>query len=281
MKLVLAQSSPALRPRRRRFNSPRLLMAAGLAIFALISYQCSTEHNPITGENQRVALSTEQEIALGLRAAPEMLARHSGLYNDAAAQALVDRVGHRLVESGAAAATPWQFDFHLLADEQLVNAFALPGGQVFITAALYHQFSSEAELAGVLGHEIGHVVARHSAERLAQQKLTDGLTGAVLVAAGSGATEAQIAQMVGQLINMKYGREDELQSDMLGVRFMVEAGYDPRALIRVMQILERAGDGSGPPEWMSTHPGHDNRVATIEAAIADQFPSGVPESFID
>jgi len=181
------------------------------------------------------------------------------------------------VKSSEAGKTSWKFDFHLLADPRTVNAFALPGGQVFITAALFNRFDSEGELAGVLGHEIGHVVARHSAQRMAKQQLTQGLTGAVLVAAGGGGSEAQIAAMVGQMINMKYGREDELQSDTLGVLFMSEAGYDPRSLIKVMQILEDASGGEAPPEWMSTHPSHGNRVATIQAAIDKLYPQGVPD----
>lgn len=277
----MAYRKVALRPRRRLLNSPRLIMAVVIAGFALLSYQCSSEYNPVTGEDQHIAMTEEQEIALGLQAVPEMMAQHGGLSPDQSAQQLVDRVGERLVAASDASETPWQFEFHLLADPELVNAFALPGGQIFITEALLRRFKTEGELAGVLGHEIGHVVARHSAERLAQQQLTQGLTGAVLVATGAGGSEAQVAQMVSQLINMKYGRDDELQSDVLGVRFMARAGYDPRALMRVMQILESAGGGRGQPEWMSTHPSHGNRIETIAAAIEEMYPDGVPPSLID
>ncbi|NNE61218.1 MAG: M48 family metallopeptidase [Woeseia sp.] len=255
----------------------RLAIGAIVAAFAFFSYQCSTEYNPVTGEEQHVAMTPEQEIALGLQAAPEMAARHGGLLDDAAVQALVDRVGADLVRSGAARDTGWQFEFHVLADPQTVNAFALPGGQIFITDALLRRFSTEGELAGVIGHEIGHVVARHGAQRLAKMQLTEGITGAVLVAAGGGGSEAQIAQMVGQLVNMKYGREDELESDTIGVMLVAAAGYDPRALIRVMKILDDASGGNAPPEWMSTHPSHGNRVARIEAAIEEVFPAGIPD----
>ena len=116
----------------------------------------------------------------------------------------------------------------MLADPKTVNAFALPGGPIFITEGLLRQLKTEAELAGVLGHEIGHVIARHSSERLAKQQLTQGLLGALVVGSGD-YTTAQIGQMVGSMINMKYGREDELESDALGIRIMAEAGYDPRA----------------------------------------------------
>ena len=210
----------------------------------------------------------------------QYLAESIRVHPDQEAQALVDRVGQRLVQSSKAGQTDWQFDFHLLADPRTVNAFALPGGQIFVTAALFNRFETEGQLAGVLGHEIGHVVARHSAQRIAKQQLTQGLTGAVLVASGGGGSEAQLAAMVGQMINMKYGREDELQSDNLGVLFMSEAGYDPRALIVVMGILDEAAGGQTPPEWMSTHPSHGNRVATIQAAIDKVYPDGVPKGLI-
>lgn len=276
--------------RRRRTGYPgrarsgaklRLLLAVGMTIFALISYFGSSTYNPVTGEDQHLSMTPDQEIALGLQAAPEMIQQHGGLHPDRDAQALVDEIGQRLVQRSAARDTGWQFDFHLLADPQTVNAFALPGGQVFITAALYSRFTTEGQLAGVLGHEIGHVVARHSAQRIAKSGLTQGITGAVLVASGdSGYGSAQVAQMIGQMINMQYGREDELQSDQLGVLFMADAGYDPRSLIDVMRILEEAGGGSRQPEFMSTHPSPDNRVARIREAIDQLFPDGVPEGLV-
>jgi predicted Zn-dependent protease len=267
------------RPRQRRGSliGPRLWIGLFIVGFAFLSYQCSTEYNPVTGEEQHIAMAPQQEIALGLQAAPEMIRQYGGLHPDQQAQALVDRVGQRIVQQSDAGGTGWQFDFHLLADPQTVNAFALPGGQVFVTAALLSRFETEGQLAGVLGHEVGHVVARHSAQRMAKQQLTQGITGAVLVAAGGGGGEAQLAQMIGQMVNMSYGREDELQSDYLGVRFMSQAGYDPRALIGVMRILDEAAGGQAPPEFLSTHPSAPNRVATIEAAIAEVYPGGVPE----
>ena len=168
----------------------------------------------------------------------------------------------------------------MLDDPETVNAFALPGGPIFITTALFNRLETEGQLAGVLGHEIGHVVGRHSAERIANQKLTEGLTGAVVVATSDGqdpnTAAARIAQLVGNFINMSYGREDELQSDELGVVFMAEAGYDPRSLIGVMEILEAASGGASGPEFASTHPNPGNRVARIEETIAEVFPNGVP-----
>lgn len=261
----------------RSLNKMRLMLGLGIAIFSLISYFGSSTFNPVTGETQYISLAPHQEIAMGLQAKPELIQQYGGLYPSEADQGLVDEVGYHIVNSSAARSTEWNFEFHLLDDRDTVNAFALPGGQVFITQALYSQLETEGQLAGVLGHEIGHVVARHGAQHMAKGGLTQGLIGAVMATTGSQET-SRMAQMIGQMVNMKYGRDDELQSDYLGVKFMVDAGYDPRALIGVMEILERAaGGGARQPEFFSTHPNPDNRVEKIGAAIQELYPDGLPE----
>lgn len=252
--------------------SGRLLMAAAIAAFSLFSYFSSRQDNPVTGETQYVDITPEQEIALGLEAAPQMAAEFGGLDESAQDQAIVDDIGNRIVQSSPASRTPYQYDFHLLDDDQTINAFALPGGQIFITRALYDKFQTEGQLAGVLGHEIAHVVARHSAEHIAKAKLTEGLTGAAVIAAydpenPSSASRAQIALLIGQLINLKFGRDDELESDFLGVCFMNDTGYDPNEMISVMQILASAQTGNRPPEFFSTHPNPENRIQRIQQAI--------------
>lgn len=237
-----------------------------LAGFALCKYYSSSQFNEITGETQHISITADQEIALGLHSFPAMVEQFGGLHPDQEGQRLVKQVGQQIVNNSDAKDTPYKFDFHLLADPDVVNAFALPGGQVFITTALITQFETEDELAGVLGHEIGHVVARHGAERIAKQELTQGLTGAAVVASGDYNT-AQAAQMIAGLINMSYGRDQELESDDLGVRFMIQAGYNPEALITVMEILAKAGGGQRQPEFLSTHPNPENRVQRIRDAI--------------
>jgi len=255
----------------------RLVVAAIIALFAIVTYFGSTSENPLTGEKQRVAMTPEQEIALGYKSAPEMAAQMGGVSRNAQAVALVQRVGDGLARQSVAAKSPYRFSFHVLADPKTVNAFALPGGPVFITEGLLRLLKTEAELGGVLGHEIGHVIARHSSERLAKQQLTQNLLGALVVGSGD-YTTAQIGQMVGSMINMKYGREDELEADALGIRIMVEAGYDPRGMIRVMEVLAKASGGSRQPEFVSTHPAPENRAERIKQAIAKQYPNGVPEN---
>lgn len=243
----------------------RLGIGLAIAAFAVISYLSSSQYNDITGENQHLSLTPEQEIALGLQAVPELIQEFGGLYPDEQVQNDIDAIGNRLVNETVADDTPWQFEFYVLNDTQTINAFALPGGQVFITYALLSQLPSEDAVAGVLSHEIVHVLARHSAQQIAKSELTNGLIGAVGVASGD-ANAAQTAAMIGQMINMRYGREDELESDTIGVCLMIDANYDPNALVDVMNVLAQAGGGDQ-PEFFSTHPNPSNRIAKIQEAI--------------
>ena len=253
----------------------RLILALAFAAFALFSYYGQSEVNPYTGQKQSVAMTKGEEIALGLQAAPKVAGEYGGVDKSEADRARVEKIGARLLAGQSLLQSDYQFQFHLLADTQTINAFALPGGQIFITRALYNKLHNDAELAGVLGHEIGHVVGRHGAAQLAKHQLTQGLVGAAGMATGD-QSGAQMAAMVGQVVGMKYGRGDELESDMLGVRFMVEAGYNPRALIGVMKILGASSKGGRQPEFFSTHPNPENRIGMIEQAIEQQFPEGVP-----
>ena len=252
---------------RRRGIRGTLIIGLLIAAFYAFKYYSNTQVNPFTGEEQRVgSITPEQEIALGLQSAPKMIQQYGGLHPDQRAQAFLDQIGARLVSGTTARSSGYQFDFHLLADPRTVNAFALPGGQTFITAALFNKLENEDQLAGVMGHEIGHVLARHGAERIAKTEFIQGLTGAAVIASGDYNT-AQAAQMIGNLINMKYGRDQELESDDIGVRLLIEAGYQPEEMIGVMKILEEASGGQRQPEFYSTHPSPENRVEKIREAI--------------
>lgn len=265
-------------------GSLKLLIAVVLAGMALSRYYCSSTFNEITGEKQHISLSPEQEVAMGLQSAPQMIAEMGGEIRNTSYDELVRNIGKRLVAQTDAGKTIYrdQFAFHLLNDQQTINAFALPGGQVFITAALLTRLSTDGKsinedmLAGVLGHEIGHVVARHSAEKLAQMELAQGLTGAVSMATydPNNPNSGYLAQVVSNMLQLKYGREQELQSDDLGVRFMLQAGYDPERLIDVMEILKQASGPNRVPEFQSTHPDPENRKEHIRAAI-EKYRGGV------
>lgn len=148
-----------------RINKGSLAIGLIILLFTLFKYYSSTQVNEVTGEKQHIALSVQDEIAMGLQSAPQMAAEFGGLSSNLNNQAIVKKVGQRIVAYSSAANTPYKFDFHLLADPNTVNAFALPGGQIFITDGLLRRLKTEDQLAGVLGHEAGHVVARHSAEK--------------------------------------------------------------------------------------------------------------------
>ncbi len=260
----------------------RLGIALIIAIVSVIGYFGSTQMNPVTGEKQHIAMSTEQERAMGFQSAPEMARQFGGLDPDEKAQAIVQRLGTEIQANSSAAKAPFKIQAFLLADGRTINAFALPGGPVFITRALFDKLQSRGELAGVLGHEIGHVVARHSAEQMAKQRLTQGIAGAAQVGVTdpndprSYAAGAAIAGAA-NLLNLKYTRDDEKEADKLGVKFMAEAGYDPRALIGVMQVLDKASSGSSNgPDFLKTHPAPANRIPLIKQEIEREFPSGVP-----
>lgn len=266
------RTSPSYARGRSSGCSGRLIMAAAIALFSIISYFGSKQDNPITGETQYVNITPEQEIALGLQAAPQMAQEFGGEDENASDQAIVDQIGNDVLQGSPASRSPYQFEFHLLNDDQTINAFALPGGQIFLTRALYDQLQTEGQLAGVLGHEIGHVVARHSAEQIAKTQLTEGLTGAAVIATydpdnPASANSAQVAALIGQLINLKFGRDDELEADRYGICFMNDTGYDPNEMVGVMQILEASSSGNAPPEFFSTHPSPANRIQRIQEDI--------------
>lgn len=254
-------------------RNPRLIIAAFIMIAGLVTYYGQRQINPVTGETQHISLSPDQEVALGLNSAPQMAQEFGGDDPSEEDQRRLFEIGKKVVLSSPAAKSPYKFQFRLLADRKTVNAFALPGGPIFITRALYDKLKTDEHIAGVLGHEIGHVVGRHSAEHMAKSQLAQSMVGAAAVATsdeyGRGQQGAMIAAFVAQMTQMKYGRKDELEADKFGVHYMSDAGYDPNALIGVMDILEEAsGGGQRRPEFMSTHPDPGNRRENIKAEIA-------------
>jgi predicted Zn-dependent protease len=241
----------------------RLLIGAAIALFFVLKRCSQREENPYTGRMQTISMTADKEIQIGLASAPQMAQQHGGLHPNGQYQAMVDNVGNKLVNNSIARETPYKYEFHLLADPNTINAFALPGGQVFITFALFSKLENEDQLAGVLGHEIGHVLGRHSAERIAESEYWQGLATAGSVGADAGG----LVSSVGQNTLLTNGRDDELESDDLGVRFMLKAGYDPEEMIGVMEILKAASGPNRVPERMSTHPDPENRKEKIRESI--------------
>lgn len=248
---------------RSRNFKVRLLIGLAIVAFAFIKKCNSKEKNEYTGRVQTINMTSDQEIAIGLQNAPQMAQQHGGLHANNQYQALVDQVGNKLINNSMAKDTPYEYDFHLLADENTLNAFALPGGQIFITYALFSKLENEDQLAGVLGHEIGHVLGRHSAERIAESDFWQTVT----TGASVGADMGGLVSGIGQQTLLKNGRGDELESDDLGVLFMLKSGYNPEEMIGVMQILKDAAGPNRVPEFQSSHPDPDNRIEKIQESI--------------
>lgn len=255
----------------------RLLIALAIALVGLFMYWNQVQVNPVTGEKQHVAISPEQEIRLGLESAPQMAHEMGGEVpaSDPRAKEVL-AMGEYLVSHTAAAKSPWKFNFHLLADDQTVNAFALPGGQIFITLGLYKRLQNEAQLAGVLSHEMGHVIERHSAQQMAKNQLGQ----LMVVAVGTAASDysqnqsnpAMIAALVNQMIQLRYSRGDETEADKWGLMLMTQAGYNPQAMVDVMEILKKAGGGGRGPAMFATHPDPDLRIEQINAYLKTHPP---------
>lgn len=260
--------------------SGRLIGAAVIALIGLFLFLTQTQVNPVTGEKQRVAMSPAQEVRLGLESAPSMAQQMGGEMpaSDPRTQK-VKQIGQYLVSHTEASKSPWKFQFHLLADTKTVNAFALPGGQIFITRGLYDKLQTEAQLAGVLGHEMGHVIERHSAQQMAKSQLGQMLIAAVATGAssqdhpGSQYNAAVIASVVNHMFQLHYSRHDESEADTWGLKIMEEVNFDPRAMIEVMNILKAA---SGPGHQLAifqTHPDPDLRIKQINEYLAEHPPS--------
>jgi predicted Zn-dependent protease len=240
-----------------------------IAIVALVMYFSQTEKNPITGEAQRVSITPSQEIQLGLQSAPVMAAKMGGEVSKSDSRSQrVQTIGNRILQQSRAKKGPWKFQFHLLNDAKTINAFALPGGQIFITLGLYNELQTDSQLAGVLAHEMGHVIQRHSAQQMAKGQLGQLLVTAVGVGASDssnrGYQAAMIANVVNQMMQLRYGRKDELEADRWGLELMSESGYNPEAMIQVMEILKKAAPRGHTPEMLLTHPYPENRIEKIK-----------------
>lgn len=248
----------------------RLLIGTALASCVLALSGCVT--NAATGRSQLDSLSRDEEIEIGSTSGPEFAKEYGGTFGDAAVQAYLREVGMKLVAhvEGDYGTLPWEFT---LLDSEVINAFSLPGGKVYFSRGLAEKFKTEAELAGVLGHEVGHVTAEHADKRISNAMITQGLIvgGSIALGSTAGAEVAAIGEQVlggaGQGFLLKFGRDEENESDALGMRYMTKAGYNPEGMLRVMEVLRDAGGSGGQPEWLSTHPLPETRLKRIEAAL--------------
>jgi predicted Zn-dependent protease len=242
----------------------RLVVTVAAVVVSIASSGCAT--NPATGERQLSLISESQEIQLGRQSA-QQVEQTLGFVDDRELQAYVARVGRQLAASSERPDLPWQF--HIV-DDSAPNAFALPGGFIYITRGMMNLITSEAELASVLGHEIGHVTARHSVNQISKQQLTQlglGLGGVFFP------TVQELSPLIGTGLNLlflKYSRDDEREADELGFEYVREQGYRVAEFADAFETLQRIGEeqGGSVPNWLSTHPAPAERVEAADARAA-------------
>lgn len=242
---------------RKRSLGNRLLVVFSMALVAVAGYYGARSYTPVpVVAGPPLRITPQQEVSLGLQAAPTMARRYGGLSPDQVAQRQVDLICHDLVEKTDARNSPYDFDCHVLADPEAVEAFALPGGQVFITQGLLARLRTDGQLAGVLGHQIAHVVARHGAQHLADLQMPQGVTAATVLASydpGNPASRhtAGVDALIGQLLDLRFDQRDELEADRLGARYVAEAGWNPDERTQALRLLEASSPGAG---LFKTHP---------------------------
>jgi len=225
---------------------------------------CAT--NPVTGKRQLALISEAQEIEMGREADKDVVAS-IGLYPDEPMQRYIQALGARIAATTERPALPWTFR---VVDDAAVNAFAIPGGFVYVTRGIMTHLNSEAELAAILGHEIGHVTARHSVSQMSKQQLAQVGFAAGMILSPEFAQFGDLAQVAMGLMFMKFSRSDESQSDALGLKYMMAGGFDPRTLVDVFGMLDALSQQSGAgrlPQWMSTHPDPENRQVWATKAV--------------
>ncbi|MCP9236844.1 M48 family metalloprotease [Lewinella sp. JB7] len=237
----------------------RTLVLLLLPAFAFILPSCAT--NPVTGKKQISFISEEQEIAMGQQYDPQVVAEF-GLYDDAQLQAFLTEKGNAMAAISERPNLPWTFR---LVDSEVVNAFAVPGGFVYFTRGIMAHFNNEAQFAGVLGHEIGHVTARHTVAQQSKQQLAQiGLIGGMILSPEL-ASQGQTLMQGMQLLFLKFGRDAESQSDQLGVKYSTAIGYDANEMAGFFNTLDKLSGGSEnrAPSFLSTHPDPLNREAEV------------------
>ena len=241
--------------------------ATGLAVsITVLAIACAT--NPATGKREFSLMSEDQEIQIGQSQDAEVR-KEMGVYGDRALQQYVSDIGLRLAQLSERPNLPWHFT---IVDVPAINAFALPGGYIYITRGILPFLQDEAQLAGVLGHEIGHVTARHASQQYSRS--TGAQLGLILGSIFVPATRpfAQLGESGLGLLMLKYSRDDEAQADGLGVKYVARAGWDPDGIPQMLTTLgriEEASDNKGVPNWLQTHPAAEDRVQRVQVAVRD------------
>jgi predicted Zn-dependent protease len=248
-------------------------LAIATVVTTSIIFVGGCETNPATGKSQLILVDSETTTQMGIEAKPQMIKEYGGEVKSPELREYVAQVGRKLLRhvEPEYANTPWEF---ITLDSDVINAFALPAGKVFMSRGLLEQLTNEAGVAGVLGHEIGHVTGRHIDERISQSMVVQGLASVGGAFGGEGLASI-IPTVIGGVGNgylLKFGRDQESQADSLGLKYMVKAGYDPMGMADVMRVLIKASEGNDQWEILSTHPDPKRRLEAILAAVEKDYP---------
>lgn len=241
------------------------LLIAGLGL-GLATGPLGCARNPVTGKSELSLVSESQEIQMGQQAAQEV-AQTIGFYKDDKIQAYVASLGKAIAVKSERPKLPWEF--HVV-DDASVNAFALPGGFIYVTRGLMTSINDEAELATVIGHEIGHVTNRHSVQQISKAQLAQLGLGLGSILSSDIARYGQLASAGLSVLFLKYSRDAENQADQAGFRYALQQGYDVREMSKVFETLDRisqTSDGGKLPEWLATHPNPGNRIKHIQKML--------------
>ncbi len=225
--------------------------------------------NPSTGRRQLSLFSSGEVAAMGEQAKPEVIAEFGGEVDSQPLKAYVRGVGDKVAAEVEPEYQDIEWEFYVL-DTDVINAFALPGGKIFITRGLLQDFTNEAQVAGVLGHEVGHVTARHTSERLSQAWVAQ--FGLELIGQTSEYELVNLgAGLLAQGVMLDYSRDHENEADVQGLKYMAAAGYDPHAMREVLEVLAEASGEGRPPEFLSTHPYPESRIESIDGFLAGPY----------
>jgi len=251
-----------------------------LGVLLMLAATGGCARDPITGQRQLSLISQQQEIAMGREAAPDFEKQFDGLVADPPLQRYVNDVGQQVAAASHRPSLPYEFG---LLNSDVPNAFALPGGKIYVTAGLMRRMNDERQLAAVLAHEVGHVAAKHSVSGMQRQMGAELLVTAAGMIVGE--DKAEIAKaasnIAANMALLRYSRQDEYEADRLGVGYLAKSGYNPWGLVELLEVLDRLHEGSGGgtlSEMFQTHPLTSERIRQAKAMVSENHPEARRET---
>lgn len=236
-----------------------------IIIISLVSFFLffrKTQINPVTGKMQHISMTIQQEIELGLQCAPDMAAKYGRLHSDTEIQNRIKNVGQKLVGVSQVSKSPHQFDFHVLADTQTINIFSFPGGQIFITNGLFKLLKTNSEIAAVLSHEIGHVISRHTTEKLSGFNILESFKDSSNVSTPY--TASEISGYISDISALTFNATEEEEASDLSIKYLMNAAYSPNALPEILTVLKEKSDAT---DFLKRHPVSESSIEQLKIAI--------------